>query len=59
MEVSEEYVKGFNSGYLIRKNHPLLAKNLVSGTSGESEYLEGLKAGSQEYEKNGPKTWRI
>ena len=51
MEVSEEYVKGFNNGYLIRKNHPVLAKSLVSGASGESEYLEGLKAGSQEYEK--------
>jgi len=51
MEVSEEYVKGFNNGYLIRKSHPVLAKNLVSGTSGKSEYLEGLKAGSQEYEK--------
>ena len=51
MEVSEEYVKGFNNGYLIRKNHPVLAKNLVNGASGKSEYLDGLKAGSQEYEK--------
>jgi len=51
MEVSEEYVKGFNNGYLIRKNHPVLAKNLLSGANGKSEYLEGLKAGSNEYEK--------
>ena len=51
MEVSKEYVKGFNNGYLIRKNHPVLAKNLLDGASGQSEYLEGLKAGGQEYEK--------
>lgn len=51
MDVSEEYLKGFNNGYLIRKNHPVLAKTLLSGASGQSVYLDGLKAGSQEYEK--------
>jgi len=51
MDVSEEYVKGFNNGYLIRKSHPVLAKNLMSGASGKSEYLDGLKAGGLEYEK--------
>ncbi len=51
MGVSEEYVKGFNNGYLIRKNHPVLAKTLLNGASGTSEYLDGLKAGSQECEK--------
>lgn len=56
MEVSEEYVKGFNNGYLIRKNHPVLAKNRVSGASGKSEYLEGLRAVSQEYEKEWAKS---
>ena len=51
MQISEEYVKGFNHGYLIRKNHPVLAKNLLGGATGKSEYLEGLKNGSLEYEK--------
>ena len=51
MDLLEEYVKGFNNGYLIRKNHPVLAKNLFSGATGKSEYLDGLKAGGQEYEK--------
>lgn len=51
MDISKEFVKGFNNGYLIRKHHPVLAKNLLSGASGKSEYLEGLKAGGQEYEK--------
>ena len=51
MDILEEYVKGFNNGYLIRKNHPVLAKTLLNGASGKSEYLDGLKAGNQEYEK--------
>ena len=51
MDVSEEYVKGFNNGYLLRKNHPVLAKSLLRGASGKSEYLDGLKDGGQEYEK--------
>ncbi len=58
MEVLEEYVKGFNNGYLLRKNHPVLAKGLVSGASGKSEYLDGLKAGSQEYVKEWARTWK-
>ena len=36
---------------MLRKDNPVLAKNLISGASGKSEYLEGLNAGSQEYEK--------
>ena len=51
MEIPETYLKGFNNGYLLRKDNPVLAKNLISGASGKSEYLEGLNAGSQEYEK--------
>ena len=51
MELSNEYVQGFNNGYIIRKNHPLLMKNLVQGSKGNSQYLEGLKAGAKQYEK--------
>ena len=51
MDSLEEYVKGFNNGYLIRKNNPVLAKTLLDGATGKSEYLQGLKEGNQEYEK--------
>ena len=51
MELSNEYVQGFNNGYIIRKNHPLLMKNLVKGSKGNSQYLEGLKAGAKQLEK--------
>ena len=51
MELSKEYVQGFNNGYIIRKNHPLLMKNLVKGSKGNSQYLQGLRVGGQQYEK--------
>ena len=51
MELSKDYIRGFNSGYIIRKNHPLLMKNLVRGAKGNSQYLDGLKTGSNQYEK--------
>ena len=51
MEIPDEYVKGINNGYLLRKHHPMLAKELEDGIKGKSPYLSGLKAGSKEYEK--------
>ncbi|MEQ9218914.1 MAG: hypothetical protein RLO17_12780 [Cyclobacteriaceae bacterium] len=51
MEVSKDYLKGFNSGYSIRKKHPLLMKKLLSGIKGNSELLQGLKAGVTQFEK--------
>ena len=50
MELSEQYIKGFNSGYIMRKNHPVLAKNIINGSRGKSEYLKGFKAGAKQYE---------
>jgi hypothetical protein len=51
MEIPDEYIKGFNNGYLLRKHHPMLVKELEDGIKGKSPYLSGLKAGSKEYEK--------
>jgi hypothetical protein len=50
MEIPDEYIKGFNNGYLLRKHHPMLAKELEAGIRGKSPYLSGIKAGSKEYE---------
>lgn len=50
MEATKEYLKGFNNGYTIRKNHPLLMKNLIKGVKGNTEYLRGLEEGSKQYE---------
>ncbi len=51
MEIPDEYLKGFNSGYLLRKHQPILAKELTKGLKGKSPYISGLKAGGKEYEK--------
>lgn len=51
MEISEQYLKGFNNGYLLRKHDPVLAKHIIAGASGPSEYLSGLKDGNKEYER--------
>lgn len=51
MEQSTSYIRGFNQGYQLRKNHPLLMKSLVKGATGKSEFLDGLKAGGIQYEK--------
>jgi len=51
MEISKEYVKGFNNGYLLRKHQPMLMKNLEQGIKGDSPYVQGLKDGNVEYEK--------
>jgi len=51
MEISREYVKGFNNGYLLRKHQPMLMKDLEQGIKGDSPYVQGLKDGNGEYEK--------
>ena len=51
MEQSTSYIRGFNQGYQLRRNHPLLMKSLIKGATGKSEFLDGLKAGGKQYEK--------
>ncbi len=50
MELSKEYVKGFNSGYLLRKHKPMLMKELEDGIKPTSPYVQGLLDGNKEYE---------
>ncbi|TDI70669.1 MAG: hypothetical protein E2O88_03200 [Bacteroidetes bacterium] len=50
MELSKEYIKGFNNGYLLRKHQPMIMKNLEQGIKGDSPYVQGLKDGNVEYE---------
>ena len=51
MELSKEYVKGFNSGYLLRKHKPMLMKELEDGIKPTSPYVQGLLDGNKEYER--------
>ena len=51
MELSKEYIKGFNSGYLLRKHKPMLMKELEDGIKPTSPYVQGLLDGNKEYER--------
>lgn len=48
--MEDKYLKGFNSGYLMRKYDPILSKEIVSIQNFESEYLEGLRNGMAQME---------
>lgn len=48
----EKYCKGFNAGYLIKKNEPKLYALIANSPSNGNEYLEGYKdGGTQAYEE--------
>lgn len=44
------YQQGFNSGYLISKHAPELAKLIAESPGSESEYFQGFLHGSQEHD---------
>ena len=47
----EQYIKGFNSGYLLAKHEPELAQQLVIQKNDESDYFRGLVSGKKEYDR--------
>ena len=51
MEESEKYIKGFNSGYTLRQHSPKLAKELIDLLKEQSDYIQGLKDGKEQFEK--------
>lgn len=51
MEESEKYIKGFNSGYTLRQHSPKLAKELIDLLKEQSDYIQGLKDGKLQFEK--------
>lgn len=51
MEPSEKYIDGFNSGYIIRKESPELAKKLIDTLKEQDDYIQGLKDGKLQFER--------
>ncbi|WP_417591384.1 hypothetical protein [Owenweeksia hongkongensis] len=51
MEPSEKYIDGFNSGYVIRKESPELAKKLIDTLKEQDDYIQGLKDGKLQFER--------
>ena len=51
MEMQEQYVRGFNHGYLLTKHVPdLVGKLVVSLKAPTNDYLSGFFSGKEEYE---------
>lgn len=47
----QQYIKGFNSGYLLAKHEPALAAQLAATPNEQNPYFKGLLSGKQEYDK--------
>lgn len=47
----QQYIKGFNSGYLLAKLEPDLATKLTAIANEQNPYFKGLVSGKQEYDK--------
>ena len=46
-----EYLKGFNTGYLLSKNEPELLSQILTTENNWSVYIDGIRAGQKEYLK--------
>ena len=51
MEESKKYIDGFNSGYTLRQHAPDLARKLVDTLKEQSDYIQGIKDGTVQFEK--------
>jgi len=45
------YIAGFNAGYLMTKYCPRVAAMLTAGIQQTFDFMEGIKAGQQQYEQ--------
>ena len=48
----ERYISGFNAGYLMQEKDPDLFKKLNENLSVKSEFIEGMKAGGEQFVKD-------
>lgn len=50
-EQEKRFIKGFNHGYLLAEHEPQLLKQLLTGIHDGGQYLDGLKEGQKQLEK--------
>jgi len=46
----QQFIKGFNHGYLLARHEPDLLKKIVSNKNDHNEYFKGLVSGKQEHD---------
>lgn len=51
MENLEQYKKGFNQGYLLKKYYSQLMDSIYKAISLDTDYFRGLKSGKEQVEK--------
>lgn len=47
----QDYIKGFNNGYLLAKHEPALAAQLTAKPNEHNAYFNGFVGGKQEYDR--------
>lgn len=45
----DNYIKGFNAGYLMQEKSPELYKQLSDGINKDSDFINGLKDGGEQF----------
>lgn len=50
-QVSKLYKKGFNNGYVLSEHEPELLKQLLDVKADNNEYLQAIKEGSRQQQK--------
>lgn len=49
MDAEQQYIKGFNSGYLLAEHAPDLVQKLVPTLQPVNDYADGLLAGNEQF----------
>lgn len=50
MNQEQQFIKGFNNGYLLAKHEPQLLKQLLTINRDNNEYLKGVASGKKEHD---------
>lgn len=50
MDEQENFIKGFNNGYILSKYEPALLSQLIHTLQPSNNYLEGFFSGKEEFE---------
>jgi hypothetical protein len=50
-DATPEYLKGFNSGYILAQHEPELLQQLESSLDKNADYIHGLKMGKKQYDR--------
>lgn len=50
-EATSQFIRGFNSGYLLSKHDPDLLNSLLKSQNNDSEYIQAMILGKKEHDR--------